>query len=243
VAVLIWLVLYLPVHIPARKALSEPRVAPRFVEKPAPRPSEGAWQNAPEHPVLGWPATTEEEKRQSADDAPNELHCGAERWSVKTLSDADVAKVNFNPVPATIGELTFLPVPAALPANHRIAPVELTTYVVRARLIEFKRESDDDFHLVIADPNDRDRTMIAEIPAPGCSGAAGLLAPPRREFVDLFGRVSLSWSWSRPARTVDLVEITGVGFFDFEHGQNGVAPNAIELHPVLGIRRIAETPN
>jgi hypothetical protein len=28
--------------------------------------------------------------------------------------------------------------------------------------------------------------------------------------------------------------ITGVGFFDFWHGQNGVAPNAIELHPVLG---------
>ena len=28
--------------------------------------------------------------------------------------------------------------------------------------------------------------------------------------------------------------ITGVGFFDFKHGQTGVAPNAIELHPVVG---------
>jgi len=28
--------------------------------------------------------------------------------------------------------------------------------------------------------------------------------------------------------------VTGVGFFDFWHGQRGVAPNAIELHPVLG---------
>ena len=28
--------------------------------------------------------------------------------------------------------------------------------------------------------------------------------------------------------------ITGVGFFDYYHGQTGVAPNAIELHPVLG---------
>jgi hypothetical protein len=27
--------------------------------------------------------------------------------------------------------------------------------------------------------------------------------------------------------------ITGVGFFDIPHGQTGVAPNAIELHPVL----------
>jgi hypothetical protein len=26
-----------------------------------------------------------------------------------------------------------------------------------------------------------------------------------------------------------------VGFFDFLHGQNGVAPNGFELHPVLSI--------
>jgi hypothetical protein len=27
--------------------------------------------------------------------------------------------------------------------------------------------------------------------------------------------------------------VTGVGFFDIIHGQTGVAPNGIELHPVL----------
>ena len=27
--------------------------------------------------------------------------------------------------------------------------------------------------------------------------------------------------------------ITGVGFFDIKHGQTGIAPNGIELHPVL----------
>jgi hypothetical protein len=27
--------------------------------------------------------------------------------------------------------------------------------------------------------------------------------------------------------------IDGVGFFDFLHGQRGVAPNGIELHPAL----------
>jgi hypothetical protein len=31
------------------------------------------------------------------------------------------------------------------------------------------------------------------------------------------------------------VKIVGVGFFDKIHGQRGVAPNGIELHPVLGI--------
>ena len=32
-----------------------------------------------------------------------------------------------------------------------------------------------------------------------------------------------------------LVRITGVGFFDYLHGQRGVAPNGIELHPVLDV--------
>src|SRR5689334_19870711 len=32
------------------------------------------------------------------------------------------------------------------------------------------------------------------------------------------------------------VTITGIGFFDFLHEQTGVAPNAIELHPVLDIQ-------
>jgi hypothetical protein len=30
--------------------------------------------------------------------------------------------------------------------------------------------------------------------------------------------------------------VIGVAFFDFNHGQTGVAPNAIELHPVLRFR-------
>jgi hypothetical protein len=32
------------------------------------------------------------------------------------------------------------------------------------------------------------------------------------------------------------VIITGVGFFDFYHGQTGVATNGIELHPVIDIQ-------
>jgi len=31
------------------------------------------------------------------------------------------------------------------------------------------------------------------------------------------------------------VQIKGVGMFDFLHGQTGVAPNGIELHPVLDV--------
>lgn len=35
------------------------------------------------------------------------------------------------------------------------------------------------------------------------------------------------------ARVCSKARVTGVAFFDYQHGQTGVAPNAIELHPVL----------
>ena len=35
------------------------------------------------------------------------------------------------------------------------------------------------------------------------------------------------------ARLCSRAQVTGVAFFDFLHGQTGVAPNGIELHPVL----------
>ncbi len=55
-------------------------------------------------------------------------HCGTERWPVKTLSDGDAARVNFNPVPATVSDLRALPAPGSLPQSSRIAPTELTTF-------------------------------------------------------------------------------------------------------------------
>jgi hypothetical protein len=33
--------------------------------------------------------------------------------------------------------------------------------------------------------------------------------------------------------------VTGVAFFDFDHGQAGVAPYAIELHSVLRFRNLS----
>ena len=37
----------------------------------------------------------------------------------------------------------------------------------------------------------------------------------------------------RAAKSCAKARVTGVAFFDYDHGQTGVAPNAIELHPVL----------
>src|SRR5262249_46796778 len=82
-------------------------------------------------------------------------------------------------------------------------------------------ESDGDDHVVLQDS--AGRTMISEARSSFCSTAT----PARRaQMAAARARVSVC------ARA----RVTGVAFFDFYHGQTGVAPNAIELHPILGFR-------
>jgi len=45
------------------------------------------------------------------------VHCGTERWPVKTLSDPDAGNVNFNPVQTTVAQLRSLPTPGASPSR------------------------------------------------------------------------------------------------------------------------------
>jgi hypothetical protein len=158
--------------------------------------------------------------------------CGVERWSVKTGTDADVGLVDLNHVvPQTISYLRGLTAPANPPANNRVQPTETTTFVVDATLVEYKLENDSDYHLVIADA--QGNTMIAEIPDPACVGSgspfASAIQSARQQF-------DATYTATTSFQTANVpVQLTGVGFFDFQHGQTGVAPNAIELHPVLGI--------
>lgn len=156
-------------------------------------------------------------------------YCGTERWSVKTLSDADRNKVDFTPKEATVGWLTSQDRPTQSPADQRIGPIETQTYKVRARLINYAREADGDFHIVIADVEDPSKTMIAEIPSPDCAGAC---ASGHVEEFQKARAVIMGLSEQVPRVTV---VVTGVGFFDFLHGQAGAPPNGIELHPVLKI--------
>ena len=159
--------------------------------------------------------------------------CGVERWSVKTGTDADVGLVDLNSSSATtIAALRALTAPATLPSNNRVAPTETTQFVLAATLTEYKLETDSDYHLVIKDASGN--TMIAEIPDPACVGSGspftGGIQTARAEFDN-------KYSATTSFKTANIpVCLHGVGFFDFQHGQTGVAPNAIELHPVLDIK-------
>ena len=158
--------------------------------------------------------------------------CGVERWAVKTLTDPAASQVNLAPKPATVEELAALPVPDGFGRDAQRLEPEFQVYTVTGTLMEFREEPDSDIHLMILGGSGQ--SMIVEIPDPGC--AQGSLVLPqisgaRAKFVNRFGQPSRT-SWDQ----VDApIRVTGVLFFDVHHGQRGVAPNAIELHPVVDV--------
>lgn len=155
--------------------------------------------------------------------------CGVERWPVKVLLDDDTALVDLTPRPTTVAALAALPAPSGTREQRRRHALERLTFRVRAILVSHHVSDDDsDIHLVLADPARPGVTMVAEIPDSACAlGAAH------------------STAYADARRVVETippgaeVEIEGVAFWDRPHGQTGMAPNAIELHPVLRISPLA----
>jgi len=152
--------------------------------------------------------------------------CGVERWAVKILADAKSSLVDTVPIPITVAELVQIARPDGdLASTSRVGPVELMTFVVRARLARVISESDSDIHLVLRDLEDDRITMVAEIPHPGCAlGSA---------FADRFAKAREAL---RGVPRDGIVEVVGVGFFDYFHGQSGMARNGLELHPIVSLR-------
>ena len=164
------------------------------------------------------------------------------RWPVKTGADPAAAKlVGQSPTATTIAHLVSLPVPAVLPEEARTAGTEETVWQVQATLIGYKQELDADYHLVIKDGNGN--TMVAEIPNPADLTPGGFftqqIAAARNAFDGRFGALRLEAlaPGVEPKLTAvtESVTIIGLGFFDYKHGQDGCAPNAIELHPVISV--------
>jgi hypothetical protein len=170
--------------------------------------------------------------------------CGVERWSVKTGTDPDAGLVNLgSPISGVIENLGLIPAPPdppGPPLNARVAPTETTVWVVNGTLTFYKKESDVDYHIVVQDNSLPAHTIVTEIPSPACVGPTSPFGPAvasaRAKFDARFPGVNGFF------QTANIpVQIKGVGFFDFIHGQTGVAPNGIELHPVTEINFTANT--
>lgn len=158
--------------------------------------------------------------------------CGVERWSVKTGTDSKAGTINLNASSSTsIAHLRSLAAPNPIPSATRVSPTETTQWVINATLTKYKLEGDSDYHLVIADSSGR--TMIVEIPSPSCVGSGSpFFSGIQRARSEFNARFTATTSF----KTANIpVQVRGIGMFDFLHGQTGVAPNGIELHPVLNI--------
>jgi hypothetical protein len=168
--------------------------------------------------------------------ARQHVTCGDERWKVKTLTDPDASSISLTTVRKTSVEaLRRLKAPAALGnATPRIAPTEKTVFQVDALLMSMKLEGDDDIHMVIADPL-VGGSIIVEFPDSGCLGTVGvaLMSKAKAALATACGPLP-----KKSGKFVTLqgrATIDGVGFFDRLHHQGGLAPNGIELHPVIRI--------
>lgn len=182
------------------------------------------------------------EDRGGARDACGAMHSGtchgAERWAIKTGADAEGGAASValdHPRRTTIEALSAL-VPSrgqtgALLSCERDAPVEKTYYELRdVVLVGVRSERDCDLHLVLSDG---EHTMVAELPSPAMVAESspwrGRIARVRAAFEERFGH-------GRHDGLSCAVSVRGVGFFDRLHGQTGMGPHGLELHPVLGIR-------
>jgi hypothetical protein len=162
--------------------------------------------------------TTPEPKRRSSELSQAHIRpaaCGVERWKVKTLQDRSRL---LRPRLSTVANLARLPRPKRLPATR--LPAERHIFSVIAAVTLIRPETDQDLHLVLESGSDH---MIAEAPlAPSCTVNATRFR--KRQMADARSAV----------RLCAQVRVVGVQFWDFKHGQTGVAPTAIELHPILG---------
>jgi hypothetical protein len=149
---------------------------------------------------------------------------------VKTGTDTQAAQVSRAPIPASVAAMNLLPIPAGGP-DSRHGIVERSTFAIEATLDGFQKEPDGDIHLGLRQGASR---MIVEIPNPGCVPTSSPfhngVKQSRARFLAAFPNGERSTTWVDVNRTV---LVTGVGFFDFRHNQQGAALNGVELHPVL----------
>jgi hypothetical protein len=162
--------------------------------------------------------------------------CGVERWSIKTGSDSASGGVSLLPTLTTIGQLVSIAPPSPFPSSGtpRVSGAETTAFALKdVRLVFARLEDDSDYHLVLSDGTN---TMITEVPYPKCvsGGPWGCLISRARAAVEAnIGVSNLMLDMGHDHNVI--VSVVGVGFWDPEHGQFGVAPNNLELHAILAI--------
>ncbi len=164
-------------------------------------------------------------------------YCGLERWDIKQCRDIKASNIDTNKIfISTVYDECSIKRPF-LKLNER-QPAEYQIVKLNCLITGYGVESDMDIHIVLKDLN-YNITMIAEIPSIKCtelreSRFYNKINSAGNQFIHIFGYPLTHFvTLKQPVP----VSITGVRFFDFPHFQKGCAPNAVELHPVLDLKR------
>jgi hypothetical protein len=155
---------------------------------------------------------------------------GSQRWSVKVAADEDAEEIRVRPKVITLAELSSYRTDT-LPKGNTRKYSEKFTYTIRNVFISHAiLENDNDIHLVIEDG--QGHTMIAEIPDIDCD-----ISEDSR-FADKIAKARDTFVRYQDTYQNYFFDITGVFFKDKPHGQTGRAPNDVELHPVINLRKV-----
>ncbi|HWY13229.1 MAG TPA: hypothetical protein VN026_17995 [Bacteroidia bacterium] len=161
---------------------------------------------------------------------------GIERWDIKTVTDKDSSKINVNPIQSSVSELINTKVPFEKIGNHSPRTGnEFNVYSITVYITFYKLEADSDIHIVACDLNNKNITMICEIPNPNCPQVKK--SPYLKNIIEA-RKIFLSFKKTAHSIQEGTYILTGVCFYDKLHGQTGLAPNGIELHPLLNIKKI-----
>ena len=158
------------------------------------------------------------------------IPCGLYRWQIKTLADPEARSIRWEPIDTTVKSLATMSSPEWFERRRRNSN-EFYVYRVRAILARVHRNVDQDYHLLLRDPEDSRYRLVAEIPNPSCARAT-----------EYYSDVAANRVTARALRAQRgaLVEVIGVGFFDRLHRTRGSAKNRFELHPVLNLMEVEE---
>ena len=159
---------------------------------------------------------------------------GKSRWDVKILTDKEAQKINYNPFVTTIERLIYIEPKVKLKKTTPRFGIELNAFSIQCRIREYKLSDDGDLHLVLMDALNPELTMVGEIPDPYCSSV--MKSPKINEIIKARSDFKHTPLFKGQIDT-SLYIITGIAFYDKDHGQLGAAPSAVEIHPILSIKK------
>lgn len=156
---------------------------------------------------------------------------GKERWDVKSLNDKNADKIDTNDLIVSVKALSEIPNLSKVYKNATRMHVEMKTFTIICVVKKVIKEDDGDYHLIVSDTGFSNNQMIVEIINPH-------YANPKYYSLINQARENLIYYQRKKQLINNTFKITGVAFFDIPHNQGGVAPNYIELHPVLKFSKL-----